>query len=86
MPRIYDLGEYSEKLSSVSLIVGDGLCSNIYVIGKENAVIVDTGIGNSTNSVWPQLEELNPSTSRPASVQTSPKLSRETSSRPSSGP
>ncbi len=59
MPRIYDLGEYTEKLSSVSLIVGDGLCSNIYVIGRENAVIVDTGVGNSMNSVWPQLEELN---------------------------
>jgi glyoxylase-like metal-dependent hydrolase (beta-lactamase superfamily II) len=58
MPRIYDLGEYTEKLDSVSLIVGDGLCSNIYVIGKNNAVIVDTGVGNSTNSVWPQLEEL----------------------------
>ena len=58
MPRIYDLGEYSEKLESVSLIVGEGLCSNIYVIGRENAVIVDTGVGNSTNSVWPQLEEL----------------------------
>lgn len=58
MPRIYDLGEYTEKLESVSLIVGDGLCSNIYVIGKENTVIVDTGVGNSTNSVWPQLEEL----------------------------
>jgi glyoxylase-like metal-dependent hydrolase (beta-lactamase superfamily II) len=58
MPRIYDLGEYTEKLESVSLIVGDGLCSNIYVIGKENAVIVDTGVGNATNSVWPQLEEL----------------------------
>jgi glyoxylase-like metal-dependent hydrolase (beta-lactamase superfamily II) len=58
MPRIYDLGEYTEKLESVSLIVGEGLCSNIYVIGKENAVVVDTGVGNSTNSVWPQLEEL----------------------------
>jgi glyoxylase-like metal-dependent hydrolase (beta-lactamase superfamily II) len=58
MPRIYDLGEYTEKLESVSLIVGEGLCSNIYVVGKENAVIVDTGVGNSTNSVWPQLEEL----------------------------
>jgi glyoxylase-like metal-dependent hydrolase (beta-lactamase superfamily II) len=58
MPRIYDLSKYTEKLESVSLIVGDGLCSNIYVIGKQNAVIVDTGVGNSTNSVWPQLEEL----------------------------
>jgi glyoxylase-like metal-dependent hydrolase (beta-lactamase superfamily II) len=58
MPRIYDLGEYTEKLESVSLIVGDGLCSNIYVVGKENAVIVDTGVGNSANRVWPQMEEL----------------------------
>ncbi len=58
MPRIYDLGEYTEKLESVSLIVGDGLCSNIYVIGGDEAVLVDTGVGNSANSVWPQLEEL----------------------------
>jgi glyoxylase-like metal-dependent hydrolase (beta-lactamase superfamily II) len=58
MPRIYDLGEYSEKLKSVTLIVGDGLCSNIYVIGNENAVIVDTGVGNSSNRIWPQLKEL----------------------------
>ncbi|MBQ03870.1 MBL fold metallo-hydrolase [Candidatus Bathyarchaeota archaeon] len=58
MPQIYDLSEYTKKLSSMSLIVGNGLCSNIYVIGRENAVIVDTGIGNSINSVWPELEKL----------------------------
>jgi glyoxylase-like metal-dependent hydrolase (beta-lactamase superfamily II) len=58
MPRIYNLREYSEKLKSVNLIVGDGLCSNIYVIGNENAIIVDTGIGNSSNRIWPQLNEL----------------------------
>ncbi len=58
MPRILDLGEESEKLRGVSLIVGDGLCSNIYVVGREEATIIDTGVGNRMNPVWPQLTEL----------------------------
>ena len=56
MPLIYNLDEYSDRLKGASLIVGDGLCSNIYVLGRENAVIVDTGVGNYANPVWPQLE------------------------------
>jgi hydroxyacylglutathione hydrolase len=40
------------------MIVGDGLCSNIYVVGRNNATIIDTGVGNRMNPVWPQLEEL----------------------------
>ncbi|MFH0850583.1 MAG: MBL fold metallo-hydrolase [Candidatus Bathyarchaeota archaeon] len=58
MPAVYDLGEYSEALKGVSLIVGDGLCSNIYVIGRDKATIIDTGVGNRANPLWPQLEEL----------------------------
>lgn len=58
MPRIIDLGSRSKRLRGVSLIVGEGLCSNIYVIGREKAVIVDTGVGNYANPVWPQLEHL----------------------------
>ena len=58
MPRIVDLGSRSERLRGVSLIVGEGLCSNIYVIGREEAVVVDTGVGNHANPVWPQLEQL----------------------------
>lgn len=58
MPRIVDLGRRLERLNNVNLIVGEGLCSNIYVIGKERAVIVDTGVGNYANPVWPQLEQL----------------------------
>jgi len=58
MPRIIDLGHRSERLKGVSLIVGEGLCSNIYVIGRERAVVVDTGVGNYANPVWPQLEQL----------------------------
>jgi len=42
----------------VSLIVGEGLCSNIYVVGREKATIIDTGVGNTLNPVWPQLSEL----------------------------
>ena len=40
------------------MIVGDGLCSNIYVVGRERATIIDTGVGNRQNPVWPQLKEL----------------------------
>ena len=59
MPRLYDLGEYSKKLREVKLIVGDGLCSNIYVVGRENSIIIDTGVGNYANPIWPQLDELD---------------------------
>jgi glyoxylase-like metal-dependent hydrolase (beta-lactamase superfamily II) len=58
MPRIFDLSDYSERLESVSLIVGEGLCSNMYVIGSKNVLVVDTGVGNYANPVWPQLEKL----------------------------
>lgn len=58
MPRIIDLGASSERLRDVSLIVGEGLCSNIYVLGRRGALIVDTGVGNSLNPVWPQLYRL----------------------------
>lgn len=55
MPRIYDLSEYSQRLNNVHLIVGDGLCSNIYVIGLEKITIIDAGIGNWMNPIFPQL-------------------------------
>jgi len=58
MPTVYDLGEHGEALVGVSLIVGDGLCSNIYVIGRDKATIIDTGVGNRANPLWPQLEGL----------------------------
>jgi glyoxylase-like metal-dependent hydrolase (beta-lactamase superfamily II) len=58
MPRVLDLGKRSERLRGVSLIVGEGLCSNIYVIGSKKAVIVDTGVGNYANPLWPQLDQL----------------------------
>ncbi|MBN2335704.1 MBL fold metallo-hydrolase [Candidatus Bathyarchaeota archaeon] len=58
MPKVYRLGEHSETLQGVSLVVGDGLCSNIYVVGREEATVIDTGVGNYMNPVWPQLAEL----------------------------
>lgn len=58
MPQVIDLGNDSPKLKGVHMIVGDGLCSNIYVVGRERATIVDTGVGNRANPVWPQLEQL----------------------------
>ncbi len=58
MPRTFNLSDYSERLEGVSLIIGDGLCSNMYVIGSKNVLVVDTGVGNYANPVWPQLEKL----------------------------
>jgi hydroxyacylglutathione hydrolase len=58
LPKIARLGEYAEALRGVALIVGEGLCSNIFVVGRERATVVDTGVGNAMNPVWPQLSEL----------------------------
>lgn len=58
MPQVYRLENYNPELKDVALIVGDGLCSNIYVIGKDKATIVDTGVGNKANPIFPQLAEL----------------------------
>jgi hydroxyacylglutathione hydrolase len=58
MPQVYRLEENNPVLKDVGLIVGDGLCSNIYVIGKKDVTLVDTGVGNKMNPIFPQLEEL----------------------------
>jgi len=58
VPKIFNLGEQHPKLKDVYMIYGDGLCSNIFVIGKEKATIIDTGVGNWMNPVWPQLTEI----------------------------
>jgi len=58
LPKIIRLGEYAEALEGVSLIVGEGICSNIYVVGRKKATVIDTGVGNILNPVWPQLSEL----------------------------
>ncbi len=58
MPRVYGLEQYNSVLKNVSLIVGDGLCSNIYVIGEKKVTLIDTGVGNTMNPIFPQLREL----------------------------
>ena len=58
MPHIINLANDTPTLLGVNMIVGDGLCSNIYVVGRERATIIDTGVGNRQNPVWPQLKEL----------------------------
>lgn len=40
------------------MIVGEGLCSNIYVIGGDSSVLVDAGVGNRMNPIWPQLASI----------------------------
>jgi hydroxyacylglutathione hydrolase len=58
MPQVYRLEEYNPVLKDVALIVGDGLCSNIFVIGKKEITLIDTGVGNRINPIFPQLAEL----------------------------
>jgi hydroxyacylglutathione hydrolase len=58
LPQIIYLANDTPTLLGVNMIVGDGLCSNIYVVGRERATIIDTGVGNRQNPVWPQLKEL----------------------------
>ena len=58
MPQIIYLANDTPTLLGVNMIVGDGLCSNIYVVGRERVTIIDTGVGNRQNPVWPQLKEL----------------------------
>lgn len=58
MPTVTNLGEVSPALAGVSMIEGEGLCSNIYILGRERATVIDTGVGNRQNPVWPQLREL----------------------------
>jgi len=58
LPQIINLAEDKTILSGVNMIVGDGLCSNIFVVGRKSATIIDTGVGNRLNPVWPQLKEL----------------------------
>ena len=53
-----DLGLYDERLRGVHLIQGIGLSSNIYVIGRRMVTLIDTGVGNRPNAVWPRLRAL----------------------------
>jgi hydroxyacylglutathione hydrolase len=58
LPQILNLAEDKPTLRGVNMIVGEGLCSNIFVVGRLRATIIDTGVGNRQNTVWPQLKEL----------------------------
>jgi glyoxylase-like metal-dependent hydrolase (beta-lactamase superfamily II) len=58
MPRIIELGEIKKELKGLTVIAGEGLCSNVYVIGRNEATLIDTGIGNSANPLLPQLEKI----------------------------
>ncbi|KYH36207.1 MAG: Zn-dependent hydrolase, glyoxylase [Candidatus Bathyarchaeota archaeon B23] len=58
MPKILDLSGKSSRLEGVHLIVGEGLCSNVYVLDVDEAVLVDAGVGNRLNPLWPQLEKI----------------------------
>jgi glyoxylase-like metal-dependent hydrolase (beta-lactamase superfamily II) len=58
MPQVFNLGDQRPSLKGVHMISGDGLCSNIFVVGEKHATIIDTGVGNWANPVWPQLESI----------------------------
>ena len=53
-----DLGRYDERLKGVHLIQGVGLTSNVYVIGRRMATLIDTGAGNAYNDLWSELRAL----------------------------
>jgi hydroxyacylglutathione hydrolase len=53
-----DLGRYDERLKGVHLIQGFGLTSNVYVIGRRKATLIDTGAGNASNDLWSKLNDL----------------------------
>jgi len=55
---VTDLGVYNERLKDIYLIQGIGLTSNIYVLGKKKATLIDTGVGNAPNAIWPRLRAL----------------------------
>ena len=46
MPQVHRLEAYNPVLKDIALIVGDGLCSNIYVIGSKDITLIDTGRGD----------------------------------------
>jgi glyoxylase-like metal-dependent hydrolase (beta-lactamase superfamily II) len=53
-----DLGRYDERLKGVHLIQGFGLTSNIYVLGRSKATLIDAGAGNAANDLWSELRAL----------------------------
>jgi len=55
---VTDLGRYDERLKDISLIQGIGLTSNIYVLGRKKAALIDTGVGNAPNAIWPRLRAM----------------------------
>ncbi len=52
------LGRFDGRLKDLSLIVGRGLTSNIYVIGEKEITLVDAGNGAPENRIAPELEGL----------------------------
>jgi glyoxylase-like metal-dependent hydrolase (beta-lactamase superfamily II) len=58
MPTIHALERYSNRLKGVHLITGEGLSSNIYILGRKRVTLIDTGIGNDANTIWSQLNEI----------------------------
>ena len=43
------LGKYDDKLKGISLVLGLGLTSNIYVIGNDEITLIDVGNGAKGN-------------------------------------
>ena len=57
-PRPLSLGELDSRLEGIRMVEGIGLSSNIYVIGSEEATVVDTGVGDEMNSLKASLREM----------------------------
>ena len=56
---IVKLEIYGPHLSGVCFIEGIGLSSNVYTLGTDEVTVIDTGVGDSMNSLLPKLKTLD---------------------------
>ena len=55
---IVKLEIHGPHLSGVCFIEGIGLSSNVYTLGTDEVTVIDTGVGDSMNSLLPKLKTL----------------------------
>ena len=53
------LEEFDKRLEGIYLIMGVGLTSNIYMIGKKEVTLIDSGNGARANSLTNQFQKMN---------------------------
>jgi len=55
---IVKLEIYGPHLSDVCFIEGIGLSSNVYTLGTDEVTVIETGVGDSMNSMMQKLKTL----------------------------